>query len=80
MQNIKEMITQLVICLNITISKTIIVTGLNKQPALDADPKKIQQINFTGNLNRAESPTIFFIIEETKETVLDFSQVTVKVF
>ena len=42
--------------------------------------KKIQLINFTGNLNRAESATMSFIIEETKETVLDFSQGTVNVF
>ena len=38
----------------------------------------IQQINFTGNLE--EQSTIFFIIEETQETVLDFSQEIVKMF
>ena len=53
---------------------------LRKQQAFDADPKAIQQINFTGNLNRVEGATMFFIIEEAKETVLDFSQGTVKVF
>ena len=31
------------------------------------------------NLDRTENTTMFFIIEETKETVLDFSQGTVKV-
>ena len=41
--------------------------------------KAIQQINFTENLNRAEGATMFFIIEEAKETVLDFSKGTVKV-
>ena len=51
---------------------------LSKQQALDADPKAIQQINITGNLENQS--TIFFIIEEVKETVLDFSQGTVKVF
>ena len=40
---------------------------------LDADPKAIQQINVTQNA------TIFFTIEETKETVLDFSKGTLKV-
>ena len=50
---------------------------LSKQQALDADPKVIQQINFTGNL--AQQATTFFIIEEVKETVLEFSQETVKV-
>ena len=42
--------------------------------------KKIQLIIFTGNLNRAEGATMFFIIEETKETVSDFSQGTVNIF
>ena len=52
---------------------------LSKQEALDAYPIAIQQINFTENLDRAENTTIFLIIEEPKETVLDFSQGTVKV-
>ena len=52
---------------------------LTKQQKLDADPKAIQQINFTGNLDKAEGATMFFIIEEGKETVLDFSKGTVKV-
>ena len=38
-----------------------------------------ENINFTGNLDRDESATIFFIIEEAKETILDFSKGTVKV-
>ena len=54
---------------------------LGKQQALDADPKAIQKINFTGNLARhpVANITMFFIIEEVKETILDFSQGTVKV-
>ena len=56
----------------------MIVIDLSKQQAFDADPKAIQQINFTGNLE--EQSTIFFIIEEAKETVLHFSLGTVKVF
>ena len=55
------------------------VIDLSKQQALDADPRAIQQINFTANLDRARNTTMFFIIEEAKETVLDFSQGTVKV-
>ena len=39
----------------------------------------IQQINFTGNLDQAGNKTMFFIIEEAKETILDFSQESVKV-
>ena len=58
----------------------MIAIDLSKQQTLDADPKAIQQINFTGNLNRAEVATMFFIIEEVKETVLDFSHGNVKVF
>ena len=51
---------------------------LSKQQALDADPKAIQQINITGNLE--SNAAIFFIIEKAKETVLDLSQGTIKVF
>ena len=58
----------------------MIAIDLSKQQTLDADPKAIQQINFTGNLNRAEVAKMFFIIEEVKETVLDFSHGNVKVF
>ena len=36
--------------------------------------KAIQQINFTANLNREEGATMFFITEEAKETVFDFSK------
>ena len=57
----------------------MIEIDLSKPPALDADPRAIQQINFTVNLDRARNTTISFIIEEAKETVLDFSQGTVKV-
>ena len=40
---------------------------LSKQQILDADPKAIQQINFTANLGRAGNTTIFFVIEGAKE-------------
>ena len=56
----------------------MIVIDLVKTQALDAYPKAIQLINFTGNLT--QQGTIFFIIEEAKEAVLDISQETVKVF
>ena len=52
---------------------------LSKQQTLDADPKAIQQINFTGNLEQDNSAIMFFIIEEAKKTVSYFLQVTVKV-
>ena len=53
---------------------------LSKQQVLDADPRAFQQINFTANLDRTGNTTMFFIIEEAKETILDFSRGTVKVF
>ena len=52
---------------------------LSKQQELDTDPREIQQINFTANLDRPGNAAIFFIIEEAKETVFEFSQGTVKV-
>ena len=52
---------------------------LSKQQALDTDPKAIQQINFTGNLDWEESAILFFIIEEAKEIILGFSQEAMKV-
>ena len=57
----------------------MIAIDLSKQQALDADPRAIQQINFAANLDGAENTTMFFVTEEAKETVLDFSQGTVKV-
>ena len=57
----------------------MIAKDLSKQQALDANPRTIQQINFMGNLDRPGNTTMFFITEEAKETVLDFSQGTVKV-
>ena len=58
----------------------MIATDLSKQQALDVDPKAIKQINFTGNVIGNNYRVIFFIIEKAKETILDFSQGTVKVF
>ena len=49
---------------------------LSKQQKLDADPKSIQQINFTGNPGK--NAAIFFIIKKAKETILGFSKGTVK--
>ena len=50
-----------------------IAIDLSKQQSFDAYPRAIQQINVTAiNLDRAGNTTMFFIIEEAKETVLDF--------
>ena len=42
----------------------MIAIDLSKQQTLDADPRAIQQINFTANLDRAGEIRIFFILEE----------------
>ena len=57
----------------------MIAVDLSKQQALDADPKAIQQINFTANLDTGNDTRFYFILEEAKETVFEFSQGTVKV-
>ena len=57
----------------------MIAVDLSKQQALDADPRAIQQINFTANLDGARNTRVYFILEEAKETTLYFSQGTVKV-
>ena len=57
----------------------MIATDLSKQQALDIDTKVIQQNNFTGNLDGNNNRLLFFIIEEVKESILDFSQETFKV-
>ena len=53
----------------------MISIDLSKQQALDADSKAIKQTNFTANLAREgnTNTTMVFIIEEAKETILDFS-------
>ena len=55
----------------------MIAVYLSKQQVLDVDPKAIKQINSMANLFRARNTTMFFITEEAKETVLEFSQGTV---
>ena len=57
----------------------LIAIDLSKQQALDADPRTIQKINFTANLDRAGNTRVYFILKEAKETILEFSQGTVKV-
>ena len=57
----------------------MIAVDVSRENELDADPRAIQQINVTANLDRAGNRTIFFIIEEAKETIFEFSQGTVKV-
>ena len=63
-------------------SYKMIAVDSSKQQVLDAAPRAIQQISFTANLYRGNADTYtttFFILEEAKETILDFSQGIVKV-
>ena len=57
----------------------MIAVDLSKQQALDADLKTIQQIDFTAILDGAGNTRFYFILEEAKETVFEFSEGTVKV-
>ena len=45
----------------------MIAIDLSKKQALDADPKAIQRIKFTGNLSSNNNRLIFFIIEKEKK-------------
>ena len=53
----------------------MIAIDSSKQQALNADPNSMQKITFTGNLEQDENTKLLFMTEETKETILDFSQV-----
>ena len=57
----------------------MIAIDLSKQQPLDADPREIQQINFSASLDRTGNTRTYFILEEAKETVLELSQGTAKV-
>ena len=57
----------------------MIAIHLSKKQALDADPRAIQQINFTANLSRDGNARFYFILEEVKGTIFEFLQGTVKV-
>ena len=73
LKQVKVMITQLDVYHPYFIKYyKLIAIDLSKKQKVDADPKSIKQISFTGNLSRAEDATMFFIIEEVKETVLIF--------
>ena len=56
----------------------LIAVDLSKQKALDADPKAIQQIIFTGKVT--ENVLIYYILEQSKETKLEFPKGATKFF
>ena len=55
----------------------LISADLSKQKALDADSRAIQQIIFTGKATNTTK--VFYILEKSKETILQFSKGTTKV-
>ena len=55
----------------------LIAVDLSKQKALDADSRAIQQIIFTGKTDN--SIRVYYILEQSKETILEFSKGTTKV-
>ena len=57
----------------------MVEVDLGKQKPLDAYPRANQQIIFTANFGRVGNKKMYFILEEAKETILDFSQRTLKV-
>ena len=56
----------------------LIAVDLSKQKALDADPKAIQQILFTGKAPN-DTIKIYFVLEQSKETILEFVKGKAKV-
>ena len=52
----------------------LIAADLSKQKALDADPKAIQQIIFTGKTDN--QVRVYYILEKSKEIILQFSKGT----
>ena len=68
----------------ITLKKNykIIAADLSKQKALDADSRAIQQIIFTSERKSTVENTrviIFYVLEQSKQTILEFSKRTAKV-
>ena len=57
----------------------MIVIDLSKQQGLDADPRAIQQIDFTANLDRDGNTRFYLFLEEVKETIFKFLQGSLKV-
>ena len=60
----------------------LIAVDLSKQNALDADSRAVQQIIFTGKTKATVANTrvtSYYILEQSKETKLEFAKGTIKV-
>ena len=55
----------------------LIAADLSKQKALDADPRAIQQTIFTGKASA--NVMVYYILEQSKKTILQFSKGTTSV-
>ena len=55
----------------------LVAVDLSKQKELDADPRAIQQTEFKYMLET--NSTIYWILEKSKETILEFYKGTVNV-
>ena len=55
----------------------LVAVDLSKQKELDADPRAIQQLEFKYMLGNS---TIYWVLEKSKETILEFYKGTVKVY
>ena len=81
----KVMITPLVVCWVLLILKKNyrrIAADIRKQKALVVDSRAIQQIIFIGKIKSTVANTrviIYYILEQSKETILQFSKGTTKV-
>ena len=56
----------------------MIAIDLSRQNELDADPRAIQQINFTANLDRAGNTTMFLLLKKQKKQFLNFHRAPYK--
>ena len=56
----------------------LVAVDLSKQKELDANPRAIQQIEFKYMLT--SNSTIYWVLEKSKETILEFDKGTVKVY
>ena len=60
----------------------LIAADLSKQKALDTDSRAIQQIILPGKIKATRNDTrviIYYILEQSKETILEFAKGTAKV-
>ena len=74
------MITRLVVCWKK--KSKLIAADLSKQKVLDADSRAVQQIVFTGKIKATVANTrviIYYILEQSKETMQQFSKGTTQV-